>query len=129
MLSFLFAIPIIGPWIKSLVTNLTIVLICGALLIVTNGISVTIGYVKGHNSAVAQCKVNTLIRERDELKRDRDVQKETGDFLRKEVNRLSTAQAKREQKDAEDAANFTPIPGCVVPARPVSRVRGKRPVK
>jgi hypothetical protein len=123
MLAFLENIPIIGP----IFTNIKWLLISAAVVIVTSGITGGIMYVKGYNAAAAKCKLTTIIRERDELKRDRDVQKSTSEYYRAEAARLSALQAAREQKDAEDAVNVKPIEGCVVPEIvPAPRPKPKR---
>jgi uncharacterized membrane protein len=111
---------ILPGWLSS---NLMIIGIAAATVLVTNAVSGVVWYVKGHNSAAAQCHVATLIRERDELRRDLGVQKLTAEQASQLANELSEREAAREQKGAEDAAAIKHVDGCVVP----NRVRSSRP--
>jgi hypothetical protein len=88
---------ILPGWLSS---NLMIIGIAAATVLVTNAVSGVVWYVKGHNSAAAQCHVATLIRERDELRRDLGVQKLTAEQASQLANELSEREAAREQKGA-----------------------------
>lgn len=124
MIEVLKKLPIVG----TIISNLQTLLICAAVLIVTNGATGLFAYVKGHNAAAAKCKINSVIRERDEARRDRDNAVSTSKFLKDQLDRIGTDEAGRNKKDAEDAANTKPIDGCVIDAVP-SRVRKRGPRK
>jgi hypothetical protein len=110
-----------------LVRNLMMIGIAAAVLAGSNLISAVTFYVKGHNAAAAKCQVNSIKRERDELKRDLGVQKKVADEVSAELETLRLREAEREQKGAEDAAKVTQIPGCVVlPRSAPGVVRRKR---
>lgn len=118
-LAFADGLPIIGPIIR----NIKIVLICAAVVVVTNGITATVFYVKGYNSAATKCKMNTVIRERDEARRDLAVQKDTAEYYKLESQRLQAAEVERKLRDGQYAATIAPITGCVAPSVSPGRVR------
>lgn len=119
MPAFLLAIPAIA-WVWK---NIQLMLIVSAVVVVSNAIVGIGAFIKGYNSAALKCQVATLVRERNELKRDLGVQKDTSKYLQTEVARLSSIQSQRDQEDANRTANIKPIDGCVVPS---GRVRNPR---
>lgn len=72
----------IAGWILARVKML---LIFAAILAVSNGATGVFFYLKGYNSAVSECKANTLLRERDEARRDLKVASDTATVLKKEL--------------------------------------------
>lgn len=119
MLAFLESLPFVGP----IINNIKMVAICAAVVIITNGGTALVFYVKGHNAAAAQCKIGSLIRERDEARRDRDVAVSTSTTIKAQLDAINARQAEREQKDAEDASKLKPIVGCTVPPLAPRRLR------
>jgi hypothetical protein len=112
-----------GGAVSWLTSNLMMIGIAAAALLVTNLASGFIWYTKGYNSAAEKCHVATLIRERDELKRDRDIQKSTAEHYSKLSKDLQDREDARELQGAKDATSFKHVDGCVVP----SRLRKSRP--
>lgn len=121
MLAFLYAVPFVGPFVQRAVSNIKTVLICAAVLLVTNFITGVTYYIHGHNVAAAQCKVGSVIRERDEALRDRDTAVNNSVFLKAQLDAINSRQSARERKDTEDAAKLAPVAGCTVPLLPRRR--------
>lgn len=110
--------------------NSTVFLIGGAVLLASNAISGGIGYYKGYNTAATGCRVNTIIRERDELKRDRDVQKTLANEVARELAQLKDREEKRGEQNVQDQQTdaVKPSADCTVPDVAPARVRrGLRP--
>jgi hypothetical protein len=122
-LAIVYAFPLIGPLVQRAVNNIKMVAIFAAILLITNFGTGVVYYIKGHNAAAAQCKIGSLIRERDEARRDRDTAVSTSSFLKTQLDAINTRQSAREQKDTEDAAKLPTVVGCTVPPLPRSRVR------
>lgn len=112
-------LPIIGP----IISNIKIALICLALVAITNGITALVFYSKGYNSAASQCKMNTVIRERDEARRDLKVQADTAEYYKSQVDLLTAKELERKMKEGEYAAGLKPIVGCVAPATGTGSLR------
>jgi hypothetical protein len=106
-----------GSAVSWLTSNLMVIGIAGAALLVTNAVTGTVWYVKGHNAAAAKCRVSTLIRERDELKRDRDIQKSTAEHYSQLSKELQDREDARELSGAKNASELRHVDGCVVPNR------------
>lgn len=90
-----------ASWILS---RMKMILIIGAAFIISNGISSVYWYLKGYNSAATQCKLSTVIRERDEARRDLKIAAQTGAILQTELSQRDARLAEADQRTAEYAA-------------------------
>ena len=78
--------------------RLKMIAILAALLIITNGASALVFYIKGYNAAAGVCKVNEISRQRDEARRDLQVARETSTLLKQELDRQSTSLAENDRR-------------------------------
>jgi septal ring factor EnvC (AmiA/AmiB activator) len=86
--------------------RIKMLLITAAVFAVSNAASFGIGYFKGHNTAANACKVQELIRERNEALRDLKIAKDTGTFLQTELAARDKRLANADQKVTEYAAEL-----------------------
>lgn len=83
--------------------NLMIIAVAAGVLLVSNLLTGWVSYVRGYNSAATQCKLNTVIRERDEARRDLKIAEDTGATLKAELKRQQTELAKSDKEVADYA--------------------------
>lgn len=115
-----------GSAVSWLTSNLAMLGIAAAVMLVTN-LGTGIGfYIKGYNSAADKCKVASVARERDEARRDLRVQQQVADDATKQLAALQQREQARNTKELEDAQTTKPLEGCVVgPSAPVPAIRGR----
>lgn len=83
--------------------RLKMLLITGAAFLLSNAASYGVGYFIGHNKAANACKVSTVLRERDEARRDLKIALDTGAKLKQELQQRDGRMAAADKKVAEYA--------------------------
>lgn len=90
-----------------ILARLKMIAIIAAAFVVTNAASGVIGYIKGHNKAAIACRLNDVVRQRDEALRDLKIARDLAPKVQAELDRQRDAIAKHDKETAEYAERIS----------------------